>query len=51
LSSAATIRVDLFGSLALTGMGHGTPAAILVFSFSYFLIFLSFFVFFKIKIK
>jgi hypothetical protein len=24
------VRIDLFGSLALTGEGHGTPMAVLV---------------------
>lgn len=31
LSHVSQIRVDLYGSLALTGVGHGTPNAILVF--------------------
>lgn len=30
LDKVATLRVDLFGSLALTGVGHGTPEAILM---------------------
>ncbi|KAI8848192.1 serine dehydratase alpha chain-domain-containing protein [Chytridium lagenaria] len=30
ISRVQTIRVDLFGSLALTGVGHGTPGAILM---------------------
>ncbi|GJJ69675.1 L-serine dehydratase [Entomortierella parvispora] len=30
LEKAASIRIDLFGSLALTGIGHGTPDAILM---------------------
>lgn len=30
MSKVAKIRVDLYGSLALTGEGHGTPKAILV---------------------
>lgn len=30
LETAQKIRVDLYGSLALTGIGHGTPNAILV---------------------
>ncbi|KAI9481533.1 MAG: L-serine ammonia-lyase [Benjaminiella poitrasii] len=30
LDKVASLRVDLFGSLALTGVGHGTPEAILM---------------------
>ena len=30
LQKVRTLRVDLYGSLALTGVGHGTPNAILV---------------------
>ena len=30
LSCAARLRVDLYGSLALTGIGHGTDAAVLL---------------------
>ncbi|GAN05228.1 L-serine ammonia-lyase [Mucor ambiguus] len=30
LDKVATLRVDLFGSLALTGVGHGTPEAVLM---------------------
>ncbi|OBZ88495.1 L-serine dehydratase [Choanephora cucurbitarum] len=30
LDKVATLRVDMFGSLALTGVGHGTPEAILM---------------------
>ncbi|KAJ3212143.1 hypothetical protein HDU67_004013 [Dinochytrium kinnereticum] len=30
LSRVQTVRVDLYGSLALTGVGHGTPGAILM---------------------
>jgi len=26
----ASLRIDLFGSLALTGIGHGTPDSILM---------------------
>ncbi|KAG0308909.1 hypothetical protein BGZ98_006260 [Dissophora globulifera] len=30
LDKVATLRIDLFGSLALTGIGHGTPDSILM---------------------
>ena len=30
LPSVSSMRVELYGSLALTGDGHGTPGAILV---------------------
>jgi hypothetical protein len=30
LSKVVSVRVDLYGSLALTGRGHGTPSAILM---------------------
>ncbi|KAG0014583.1 hypothetical protein BGZ81_000370 [Podila clonocystis] len=30
LDKVASLRIDLFGSLALTGIGHGTPDAILM---------------------
>jgi hypothetical protein len=32
LAAVGRVRIDLYGSLALTGEGHGTPKAILVIS-------------------